>query len=345
MNTDEKDIPSSNSYHCTMNIFITGGSGFVGGAIISRLKEKHNLFAMSRSENSASKVEALGAKSVLCDLENISPEQLEGIDVVVHAAAYVEPWGKLKYFWGPNVEGTRRMLETARAAGVKRFIHVSTESVLFHGQDMDDIDETYPYPNKSPFSYSETKKEAEKLVLAANVPHEFATLSLRPRLVWGPGDTTILKNLCKLVDKGDFRWINKGKAITSTCYIENYAQAIELALENGRGGEAYFITDDEFISVRSLIDQLLGSTGRKASNKNLSYGFARVASWGLEAIWKTLGIRKQPPTTRFSVALIASNCTIRIDKAKEELGYQPEYSIQSGMEKLKEWATENGLAV
>lgn len=328
-----------------MKIFITGGSGFVGSAIIARLKDQHELFAMSRSERSATKAKELGAEPILCNLDNIGPEHLEDIEVVIHAAAYVEPWGKFKYFWEPNVEGTRRMLKAAREAGVKRFIHVSTESVLFHGQDMDDIDETYPYPAKSPFPYSETKKEAEKLALAANVPGEFTTLSLRPRLVWGPGDTTILKNLCQLVDKGDFRWINKGQALTSTCYIENYAQAIELALEKGRGGEAYFITDDEIVSVRSLVDQLLGSTGRKASNKNLGYGFARVAAWGIEGVWKLLGIKKQPPVTRFSVAIIACNCTIRIDKAKKELGYQPEFSIASGMEELKKWGAENGLAV
>ncbi len=328
-----------------MKIFITGGSGFVGSAVIARLRDQHELFAMARSEGSAQKVRDMGAEAVLCNLTDVGVAHLKGMDVVIHAAAYVEPWGKFKYFWEANVEGTRRMLEAAREAGVKRFIHVSTESVLFRGQDLNDVDETHPYPAKSPFPYSETKKEAEKLVLAANEPGTFTALSLRPRLVWGPGDTTILKNLCQLVDKGDFRWINKGKALTSTCYIENFAQAVELALEKGRGGEAYFITDDEVLTVRSLVDQMLASTGRKASNKNLGYGFARFAAWGIEGVWKTLGIKKQPPVTRFSVAIIACNCTIRIDKAKKELGYQPEFSIARGMKKLKEWGKENGLAV
>ena len=328
-----------------MKIFITGGSGFVGSAIIARLKDQHQLFAMSRSERSATKAKELGAEPILCNLDNIGSEHLADIEVVIHAAAYVEPWGKFKYFWEANVEGTRRMLKAAREAGVKRFIQISTESVLFHGQDMDDIDETYPYPAKSPFPYSETKKEAEKLVIAANVPGEFETLSLRPRFVWGPGDTTLLKNLCDMVDKGDFRWINQGKALTSTCYIGNLVHATELALVKGRGGEAYFVTDDEILTMRSMIGQMLASTGRIPKNRNLGLAIAKPAAWVIEGIWKLFGIKKQPPVTRFSVAIIACNCTIRIDKAKKELGYQPEFSIASGMEELKKWGAENGLAI
>ena len=327
-----------------MKIFITGGSGFVGGALIERLKDKHELYAMARSDRSADKVRELGAEPVSCSLDTITEDHLRGMDVVIHSAAYVEPWGKFKLFYHANVTGTQTMLDRSRAAGVKRFIHVSTESVLFRGQDLDDVDETHPYPERSPFPYSETKKQAEKRVLAANVPGEFETLSLRPRLVWGPGDTTILKNLCDLVDKGDFRWINQGRAMTSTCYIDNYAQAVELALEKGRGGEVYFITDDEYISVRDLVNLMLASTGRSAPKKNLGYGIARFAAWGIEGVWKLLGIKKQPPVTRFSVAIIACNCTIRIDKAKKELGYQPEFSIDTGMERLKAWGKENGLA-
>ncbi len=323
-----------------MKIFITGASGFVGRGLMARLRDQHELFAMARSKNSAQKVREIGGEAVLCDLNSVDPVHLQGIEVVIHAAAYVKPWGKYKYFWEVNVEGTRRVLEAAREAGVKRFIHVSTESVLFRGQDLNDVDETYPYPSRSPFPYSETKKEAEKLVLAANVPGKFDALSLRPRFVWGPGDTTILENLCQLVDKRKFRWINKGKALTSTCYIENFALATELALNKGRGGEVYFITDDEIVTVRSFISQMLKSAGRKAPHKNLEYGFATVAAWGIEGIWRVLGIKKKPPITRFSVAAIACNCTIRIDKAKEELGYQPEVSIARGMEQLKEWGVQ-----
>lgn len=317
-------------------IFLTGASGFIGGAITKRLSREHWVLAMARTAQSHDKIKALGARPLTCTLETIGWELLKEVDVVIHCAAFVEPWGKFQDFYDVNVTGTRRLIEAAKKAGVKRFIHVSTEAVLFHGQDMIDADETYPYPSSSPFPYSETKRQAEQLVIAANVPGKFETIVLRPRLVWGPGDETILKNLSEMVDKGRFRWIDEGAYLTSTCHVENFADATLLAMERGKGGEVYFIVDKEVSTMRDFLTALLGTVGRTPGNQSLSGKLARTVAWWVEAFWKLLRIRKKPPITRFSAAIMSSHCTINGEKAQRELGYVPRISLEAGLAELRQ---------
>lgn len=317
-----------------MKIFITGGSGFIGGAIIEALKGTHTLFAMARSEQSLEKVEARGATGVPCELGKIQPEHLKDCEVVIHAAAFVEPWGTREQFWQTNVVGTEQLLEVAKEANVKRFIHIGTEAALFNGQDLVDIDETYPYPTPQKYLYSETKAEAEKRVLAANVPGTFETISLRPRLVWGPNDTTILPNIIQLVDKGAFRWIDQGRLLTSTTHVANLVEGVRLALTRGRGGEAYFITDGKPHTMREFLTKLLATADRIPKNKNMNSGLLRFAAGLIEGIWRLLGLKSKPPITRFSAAIMSSECTLKIEKAQAELGYQPVISVQDGLAEL-----------
>lgn len=314
-----------------MRIFITGASGFIGGAIVRRLASTHEVWAMARSPKSAEKVASLGAKAVTCSLEDIQAAHLEGCDVVIHCAAFVEPWGTWEEFYQGNVVGTERVLLAAQTAGVKRFLHIGTEAALFRGQPMVDIDETYPYPDHSPYYYSETKKLAEKAVFAANQPGVFETLSLRPRLVWGPGDTSILPNLLEMVDRGAFRWIDGGEHATSTVYIDNLVEGVACALTRGRGGEAYFLVDAETSTMRDFLGKLLASTGRDPGDKNAPGWLVRTAAFGLEGVYKLFRIGSKPPVTRFSAAIMSVPCTIRSDKAARELGYQPIVTQAQGM--------------
>ncbi|MEP6968229.1 MAG: NAD-dependent epimerase/dehydratase family protein, partial [Pseudomonadota bacterium] len=176
-----------------MNIFITGASGFVGGAFVRAGADRHAFSAMSRSEATDAKIRAAGAAPVRCSLDDVTAEHLGGAEAVVHCAAYVEEWGPWRDYWRVNVEGTARLLAAAKAAGVKRFVHIGTEAALFYGQPLREVDETYPLALSSPFPYSRTKAHAEQHVRAANDPAGgFETVVVRPRFVWGPGDETIL---------------------------------------------------------------------------------------------------------------------------------------------------------
>ena len=125
-----------------MKIFITGASGFVGGAIVKSLGSSHEFFAMARSERSSNAVIEVGAKPMKCDLESITADHLQGCETVIHCAAYAEEWGSEADFFDANVKGTKNIVKAAKLAGVKRFIFIGTEAALFKGQDMLNIDET-----------------------------------------------------------------------------------------------------------------------------------------------------------------------------------------------------------
>ncbi len=316
-----------------MKIFITGASGFVGSALVTALRKKHKLSAMSRSAKNDAAIEKLGATPIRSELGKVTVDELRGIDVIIHAAAHVEQWGNKDDFWRVNVIGTQQLLSAAAAAKVKRFIFIGTEAALFHGQDMLSIDETYPYPKKSPYLYSQTKAAAEKLVLKASTD-KFETLSIRPRLVWGTGDKTILPVLADMIKKKRFMWMDGGAKDTDTTHIFNLVHAVELALKKGRGGEAYFVTDGEPTTFRSFLTRYLATQGITPPGKSIPGAVARALAYVIEGIWKLLRLRSEPPLTRFAAAIMSRHCTIRIDKIRKDLGYKPAISVADGLAQM-----------
>jgi len=317
-----------------MRIFLTGASGFVGSAFATAFHQQHAILAMSRSEKSDAVIRSLGVTPVRCALGAVTPEHLQGCDVIVHCAAHVEQWGRREDFMLITVEGTRQLLQVARAAGVKRFVHISTEAVLFHGQDMQNIDERYPYPERHTFLYSESKAEAEKLVLAAFEPGCFETVSLRPRMIWGPGDQTILPVLLQMISAGRFMWMDDGRAHTSTTHIANLVHAMGLALSKGRGGEAYFVTDGPITTFREFLTALLATQGVTPPEKSVPGWLARGMGQLMEGIWRLLGIASEPPLTRFAAAIMSRECTIDISKARHELAYSPRITVERGLAEM-----------
>jgi nucleoside-diphosphate-sugar epimerase len=321
----------------SQTIFLTGASGFVGGAITNALTHAPQaaaaVRAMSRSTQSDQVVMTLGATPVRCELRTVKTEHLAGCDVVIHCAAFVKQWGTREQFWETNVVGTQQLLRVAREAGVKRFIHIGTEAALFYGQHMRAIDETYPYPKNSPFLYSATKAIAEQRVLAANASG-FTTLAIRPRFVWGPGDQTILPALIKMVASKQFMWIDNGKAVSSTTHIANLVQGVTLALTRGHGGNAYFVTDPGTTTLREFLTALLATRGVVPPDKSISSSGAQFFAAATETVWRLFGIKSDPPLTRFTAAMMSHDCTIKCDKAQRDLHYAPAITREQGLAEL-----------
>ena len=305
-----------------MRIFLTGGSGFVGGHLIENLVPDHDVVALARSEGSAQAVSAFGATAVHGSLEDVDASLLDGVDLVIHAAAFVSEFGTRAQFEAANVLGTQRLLDAARTAGVSRFLVISTEAVLFAGTALVDIDETVPYPRRTPFLYSETKARAEALVLEANADG-FTTLSLRPSFVWGPRDTTVLPGLRRMVEAGSFAWLDGGRHLHSTTHVANLVSAVRAALTAGRGGEAYFIADERVLSMRAFLTELAESDGLKLPDRTIPGWLARAGAWTMDFAYRTLGLSSNPPLSRFAVALMSRQVTVRTDKAQSELGWSP----------------------
>lgn len=314
-----------------MHIFITGASGFVGGAAARDLVAKgHTVSAMSRSDKSDTTIRALGATPVRCDLETIAAEHLQGIDTIIHAAAFVEAWGPKDAWFKSNVLGTQAVLDAARGAGVKRFIHIGTEAGIVHGQHIEGADESYPLAPNSPYPYCATKAQAEMRVREANAPG-FTTIVLRPRFIWGPGDTTLLPTVEAMAKAGKWMWIDGGKAKTSTTHIANLVHAIELALMKGEGGEAYFILDDGEVSMRDIISGMAASKGLTLPDKSIPSWLADTLGRVSEGIWRLFGLKSEPPLTRHAAMVMSRNCTLKGEKARAGLGYAPVISREEGL--------------
>ena len=318
-----------------MKIFLTGGSGFVGGAIAKSFADRHEIIALSRSEKSDAVLKSRGANPVRGDLENVTADMLADADAVIHSAAYVEEWGPWSVYEAVNVTGTERLLKAAKEAGVKRFVHVGTEAALFYGQHMRDIDETYPLAPQSPFPYSATKARAEAAVVAASDPAAgFETIVIRPRVIWGEGDKTILPVVKEMADAGNFAWIDGGRSMTSTTHIDNLVSALELALTCGKSGEAYFVVDGAPVKFREFLEPYLATAGVSLGEKSAPGWLVRLIANLTEPLFRLANSENPPPLTRFTAHIMSRDCTISDAKARAELGYAPVISLKEGLARL-----------
>jgi nucleoside-diphosphate-sugar epimerase len=235
------------------------------------------------------------------------------------------------------VEGTKRMLAAAKEAGVKRFVHIGTEAALFYGQNMRNVDETYPLALNSPFPYSRTKAHAEKAVREANDPARgFETIVIRPRFVWGPDDETILPAVKSMAEQDRFAWIGGGRNKTSTTYIGNLSYAIELALTKGNSGEAYFVLDGPPVVFRDLLTRMAAAAGFPLPDREVPAWLIRVIAYVSEKAWRTFPLSGRPPLTRFTAAIMSCDCILVDAKARREMGYQPPFTMDQGMAALAE---------
>jgi nucleoside-diphosphate-sugar epimerase len=315
-----------------MKIFITGASGFVGSAYLKAYAREHQITAMSRSEKSGAAIKALGATPVRSELGNVTPEQLRDNDAIIHCAAHVEEWGPWADYWRVNVEGTKQLLAAAKAAGVRRFVHIGTEAALLHGQHLRGVDETYPLALNSPFPYSRTKAHAEKAVLEANDPKAgFTTISIRPRFVWGPGDQTLLPAIKAMIEKGQFAWVGGGTNKTSTTYIGNLVYAMNLALTKGEGGNAYFVLDGEPVVFRPFVTRMLTAAGVTPPDRTVPGWLVRAIAYAGEKTWRALNLGGKPPVTRFAAMIMTRDCILSDAKARREMGYQPPTTVDEGL--------------
>lgn len=325
-----------------MQAFVTGGSGFVGRQLIAQLTRRGiAVSALARSDASAAAVRAAGAEVVRGDLDDEAAMRagMAGCEWVFHAAAKVDIWGKRADFERVTVLGTRRALSAAKSARVARFVHVSTEAVLVGGPPLVNADESWPLP-KSPLGlYPWSKGLAEAEVRSAAEAGLHAMI-VRPRAIWGLGDSVFLPRLSELVDSNRFTWIGGGRALTSTCHVQNVCAGLIAAAEHGRSGEAYFLTDGAPLTYREYLGGMLEAIGKDASGaRSVPLPLARVLARLVEGWWRVTGRSGEPPIVRTAVELIGSQITVNDEKARRELGYAPVITRQQGLEELKRAAT------
>jgi nucleoside-diphosphate-sugar epimerase len=317
--------------------FVTGGSGFIGGRLIDRLvQESWQVRALARSDSSAAKVAERGAEPVKGDLGDAAAMRAgaEGCEYAFHAAAHLGDWGTREEFERDNVGGTRNALEGSRAAGVRRFVHVGTEAALLAGEPLVNVNEDAPLRPDSKALYPATKAMAEQAVRDAN-GNGFETVVVRPRLVWGPGDTTIVPALTEAIKRKRFSWIGGGGHRTSTTHVDNTVEGLVLGATRGQPGGVYFVTDGEPAVFREFITDLLRANGVDPPDRSTPAPVARMVAGAGEGVWRTFRLNGSPPVTRLAYWLSAQECTIDISRARTELGYEPVRTREDGLEELR----------
>ncbi len=326
-----------------MKAFVTGGSGFVGRNLLAALVGRGDtVVALARSLGAMQTVRGLGAEPQAGDLVDVAAMTagMAGADVVFHCAAKVEDWGDPAEFHRINVEGTAHVIEAARAAGVRRLVHVSTEAVLADGTPIHDADETRPRATRPIGLYPLSKAQAEAVALAAN-GKGLEVVVVRPRFIWGRGDTALLPKILEVMRKGQFAWIGGGRFLTSTCHVRNVCEGALLAAERGRPGEIYFLTDGAPIEFRAFITAMARTQGVEPGQRGVPRGLIYALAAVCEFAWRTFRLKGRPPVSRTAVILTGEQVTVNDAKARREIGYEGLVTREAG---LAEMATTTSSA-
>lgn len=314
-----------------MHVLITGGTGFLGRHTARLLLGRgYAVRLLGRNFSACADLIAAGAEACPADLRN--PAALAaacaGVDAVVHAGAISAPWGPPADFYAVNVAGTAHLIAACRRAGVRRLVHISSPAVIFSGRDVELATEAAPYPRRFSSAYARSKKLAEDLVRAAGLP----AVILRPKAIFGPGDTALLPRIVAAARRGRLPQIGAGRNLVDLTYVENVAHAIELALTaEAAVGRTYHITNAEHVPLWPLIRDVLARLGISARLPAVPLPAMLALAAALEA-GATL-TRREPLLTRYTVGVLGRTQTYDIAAARRDLGYNPPISVAEGVER------------
>jgi nucleoside-diphosphate-sugar epimerase len=322
------------------NILVTGGGGFLGGAIVKKLVEK-GADVCSFSRNFYPQLEALGVKQIQGDISDgpAADGACRSIDIVYHVAAKAGVWGDFDDYFKTNVTGTRNVIAACIRQGVPTLVYTSSPSVVFNGKDMANVDESVPYPSRYRAHYPATKALAEQSVLKS-AGDRLRVIILRPHLIWGPRDNHLVPRIIarakKLVRVGD------GQNLVDTTYIDNAADAHILAAEKllehpELSKKIYFISQGEPMRLWDMINAILNAGGLNPVKRSMPAKMAWLIGAVLEYGYKALHLKGEPQMTRFVAEELAASHWFNISAARKDLEYVPKISTAEGLKRLQKW--------
>ncbi|MEM7139348.1 MAG: NAD-dependent epimerase/dehydratase family protein [Myxococcota bacterium] len=316
-----------------MRCLVTGATGFIGGAVLRGLQEAgHEVVAYVRE--GADSRDLKDVARVVGDLAdpNRLAEAASGCEAVIHAAGIADPAADRETLGWAHVAGTENAINGAKKAGCERFVHISCADVTLHRgpRSFWNEDET---PTEPMGEHAKSKLHAEELVRVSGT-RGFRTITLRPALVWGPGDATRLPRWQAEAANGGLRLINGGKKLLATTYAGNLVHAVTLALTaDVQTGSVYYIVDTELSVCRDFFEELCGSLGWRKPTSGGPYVWAMLLSW--------LSLSQLHPT---EVVRRARTSAFDMTKAKRELGYEAPITREQGMRDLQAWMAKRGSA-
>ncbi len=321
-------------------VLVTGGGGFLGGAIVRQLVDRgDNVRSFSR--NFYPELAQLGVEQIQGDIvdKTAFEQACKGVKLVFHAAAKPGVWGNYADYYRTNVAGTQHVIDACKKHGVLRLVYTSSPSVVFDGTDMEGLDESVPYPEKFHAHYPKTKAMAEQLVIKA-ADKDLMTITLRPHLIWGPKDNHLVPRIIERA--GRLVRVGSGKNLVDTIYIDNAAEAHVLAADRlkenpGLSGKVYFISQDNPVPLWDMVNDILKTAGHPPVKRAIPRKIAWLMGALFEVVFKMFRIRGEPQMTRFLADELATAHWFDIRAAKKDLGYAPTVSIKEGLSRLEQW--------
>lgn len=331
-----------------MKVLVTGGGGFLGGAIVRMLRARGDEVC-SFSRNKHPHLAAAGVEQFSGDLadKDAVARAARECELVFHVAAKAGIWGSYRDFHQANVVGTENVIAACRSNHVGRLVYTSSPSVVFDGTDVEGGNETLPYPSRYEAHYPATKAMAERLVLAANSA-ELVVTALRPHLIWGPGDNHLVPRIVAKARAGKLRRIGTRPNLVDTVYIDNAARAHLLAADrlfpgSAVAGRCYFISNGEPLPLWEMVNHILAAADIPPITRTIPPQLAFALGGICEGLWGLLRLSGEPPMTRFVAHELASAHWFDISAARRDFGYEPEVSIRDGLLRLRHWLQHSPL--
>ncbi|MDR1976585.1 MAG: SDR family NAD(P)-dependent oxidoreductase [Campylobacteraceae bacterium] len=318
-----------------MRVLVTGATGFLGKYVVEAFaKQNYDVIAFGRNEAAGRNLEAQNIKFIngdFTDREQIL-QATKDVDIVIHAGALSTVWGKWSAFYNANVLGTQNVVSACLENGVGRLVFVSSPSIYSSKHDRFNIEESDFDPTNDLNYYIKSKILAEKIIREANAKGLY-TVIIRPRGLFGVGDTSIFPRLIAANSKAGVPLINGGENIIDVTYVENVALALWLAatVEN-INGEVFNITNGEPIKFKDILDEIFDKIGVKPKFLRLNFKAAYGIAIVLESLYRILPLRGEPLLTKYIACTLATSQTLDISNAREKLGYKPQYSITEGID-------------
>lgn len=315
-------------------VLVTGATGFLGTHLTRALLERgFNVRALGRDFSRYSELIGSGAVPVVADLRDRQAvvEACRDVWAVFHAGALSSPWGRASDFEAVNVGGTANVIEGCRRYGARRLIYVSSPSVVFNGRDQRDLTDDAPYPQRFVSAYSRTKKEGEDLV-NATAQRDLPSVIIRPKAIFGPGDTALLPRLVRAARRGRLPRIGDGNNLVDLTYIDNVVEALLRTLDaDAAVGKTYTITNGEHVRLWDVVRDVMKRLGLPPRLPRLSMPAAMCLAAALEAAALVTG--REPLLTRYTVAILGRTQTYDISAARRDLGYAPRIAVAEGIER------------
>ena len=326
---------------------ITGATGFIGGHVAERLaRDGVAVRCLVRASSDTRLLESLGVELVVGDLgdRGALARAAHGCERVVHCAALVSDWASRREIEQVNVSGTRVVLDAALAAGVRRFVHLSTTDVYGYPGGVG-VDESH-VPARFANWYAQTKLAAEAEVRAVAAAGGLETVILRPATVYGPRSTDVVGEIAKAIRGGHMLLVDRGRPVAGLCYVGNLVDAVVLALrEQAAVGEAFNVCDGVGVTWREFTCDLARGLGCRPPRLSLPFGLARGLGRALELGYRALhgatGLRTAPLLSRQAVDVLGVSQDFSNRKARELLGWEPRVDYASGLAATLAWLQES----